>query len=330
MGMMQEAEAQITTHNLATENEGIPSVRTDSQEKELPAVAKPFVKWAGGKRWLLKSIHEYIPQELTEGKIKRYVEPFVGGGAVFFHIKEHYNIKEFIINDKGSELIETYRAIQKDVETVIELLSEIEKNYQNEGDYKRFYYEKRTKFNQIREEGGPELAALFIFLNKASYNGIFRLNQRGEYNVPVGYHKDFAETDKENLRKVSKTLQDVKILNKDFRELKAEITKDSFIYMDPPYTVAHENNGFIEYNKKIFSWEDQEALKEFAEKCVQKGARVMISNAKHENILDLYKEFKRYPLSRASLIGGKGAERKHINEALFLSYKPSNSEGLNG
>ena len=330
MVVMQETEAQITTHSLGTIIEAEPPViATFSQSKKISTPARPFIKWAGGKRWFLKVIDEYLPQELINGEIKRYVEPFVGGGAVFFHIKEHYDIKEFIINDKGAELIETYRAIQKDVDGVIERLLEIEENYKAEKDYKKFYYNKRRIFNEIKKEGGTELAALFIFLNKASFNGIFRLNQKGEYNVPVGYHDNFAETDRENLRAVSMALDGVSILNKDFREIRRRITKNSFVYIDPPYTVSHENNGFIEYNQKIFSWEDQTELKEFSEKCVEKGAWLMISNARHENILDLYKNgFTAHSLSRASLVGGKGAKREHINEALFLSYTIKSLEGI--
>ncbi len=321
MVVMQETEAKITTHSLGTKIEvSHPDIDTFSQSENTNKPAKPFIKWAGGKRWFLKIIDKYLPEELINGEIERYVEPFLGGGSVFFYIKENYDIKEFVINDKGAELIETYRAIQKDVDTVIEKLSEIEENYKAEKDYKKFYYNKRRRFNEIKKKAGTELAALFIFLNKASYNGIFRLNQRGEYNVPVGYHDNFAETDRENLRAVSMALDGVSILNKDFREIRRNINKNSFVYIDPPYTVSHENNGFIEYNQKIFSWEDQKALKRFSEGCIKKGARVMISNAQHENISKLYKNFKQYPQIRKSLIGGKGAERKDINEALFLSY----------
>jgi len=294
------------------------------------ATAKPFLKWAGGKRWFLKFIDKYLPKEIIVGDIKRYVEPFLGSGAVFFYIKEHYDVKEFVINDKGLELITTYRAIQKDVDTVIELLLAIEEDYQRETNYKKFYYDKRKRFNDIKKEEGVEIAALFIFLNKASYNGIFRQNQKGEYNVPVGYHKKFVVTDKENLKAVSLALDGVSILNEDFKKLYHKISDKTFVYIDPPYTVNHEKNGFIEYNQKIFSWDDQEKLKEFSDRCAKKGAKVMISNAKHKNILKLYKGFKVYSLSRHNVIGGKGAKREQVNEALFLSYEPNNLEGLNG
>ncbi len=299
------------------------------KKKESKIRAKPFVKWAGGKRWLIKNIEKYVPNELKNGKITKYVEPFVGGGSVFFYIFENYELEEYVINDACKELINTYKEIKRDVESVIDALSKMENEYLecDESEYKRYYYKKRKRFNKIKDlESTAELAALFIFLNKASFNGIFRMNSKGEYNVPVGYHDDFTKTDKENLRRVSEILQDVKILNKDFRDLEKEITKDSFVYMDPPYTGAHENNGFIEYNKKIFSWEDQKALKQLAEKKAKEGAKIMISNAKHKDILNLYSDFSAYFLSRASLIGGIGSQRKKMKNPTAASCGVSSLE----
>lgn len=268
--------------------------------KEKKLDIKPFLRWAGGKRWLIRHI-----ESIKEMKINNYFEPFLGGGSIFFNFENYENA---YLSDLNCELIETYKCLRDDVEKVIKKLN----SYSNE---EELYY----KIRKIRYDNEFDRAAKFIFLNKTSYNGIYRVNRQGEFNVPYGFRKkDIDLVDSDNLRRVSRKLQNVNIDCLDFSQIENKINKGDFIFLDPPYTVAHENNGFIQYNQKIFSVEDQVRLSKLVETIKEKEAFYILTNAKHKAILEIYKNIDDpIVLTRSSTIGGNGARREGFNEYIF-------------
>ena len=269
-------------------------------EKEIKPEIKPFLRWAGGKRWLIKHI-----EELKQLEINNYFEPFLGGGSIFFNIN---NFKNAHLSDLNIDLIETYNCIRDDVDRVISKLSTFINNEE------QYYLIRQTTYKDSFDR-----AAKFIYLNKTSYNGIYRVNQKGEFNVPYGFRKKSIDlVDSENLRKVSQKLKTANISCIDFAMIENNIQKGDFVFLDPPYTVAHENNGFIQYNQKIFSIEDQVRLSQLVEVIKQKEAYYVLTNAKHNAILEIYKNIDApIVLTRSSTIGGNGARREDFNEYIF-------------
>lgn len=260
---------------------------------------KPFLRWAGGKRWLIKYI-----DSIRELKINTYYEPFLGGGSVFFNID---NYKKAHLSDLNTELIDTYTTLRDNFEEVINKL----KTFKNT-EY-QYYKIRETQFENIIDR-----SARFIYLNKTSFNGIYRVNQKGEFNVPYGFRNNIDIIDVENLRKVSLKLQKTVLKCQDFDSIIMNIKKGDFIFLDPPYTVAHENNGFVQYNQKIFSLEDQIRLSKFVEMIKEKEAFYILTNAKHKAILEIYNNIdKPIILTRSSTVGGIGARREGFKEYLF-------------
>lgn len=262
---------------------------------------KPFLRWAGGKRWFTKYLNE-----LNGIEIKNYFEPFLGGGSVFFNLENYENA---FLSDLNAELIETYEVIRDEPMQIIAFLKEFKNS-------KEDYYRIRS----LKFESKIQRAAKFIFLNQTSFNGIYRVNRKGEFNVPFGNRskKDIVEED--NLLLVSKKLSKVTFTCCDFENSLEKINKGDLVFLDPPYTVAHENNGFIQYNQKIFSLDDQYRLAEFVKKIEKKGAFYILTNAKHDAILEIYKELGNpITLKRSSTIGGIGAKRgkEGFNEYIF-------------
>lgn len=271
-----------------------------TEKKELIENSKPFLRWAGGKRWLIKHI-----ESINNLKINNYFEPFLGGGSVFFNIP---NYKKAYLSDLNSELIETYNCLKNNVDEVISIL-ETFKNTEEE-----YYKIRGTSFDNVFER-----AAKFIYLNKTSYNGIYRVNKKGGFNVPYGFRKkDIDLVDVENLKNVSIKLKNVSIKCQDFDKISKSIKKGDFIFLDPPYTVAHENNGFIQYNQKIFSIEDQKRLSKLIEVIKEEEAFYILTNAKHNAILNIYNNIdKPIVLTRSSTVGGNGARREDFKEYIF-------------
>lgn len=271
-------------------------------KNKLEIKAKPFLRWAGGKRWLTKHINV-----INQLQVNNYYEPFLGGGSIFFYV-ENYNIAH--LSDLNFELIETYQCLRDDVNSVI---MELEKFDNNELEYYSVRSTNPTD-KTIR-------AAKFIYLNKTSFNGIYRVNKNGKFNVPYGFRKNIDIVDKSNLIKVSQKLKGTEIENHDFFDTENKIQKGDLVFLDPPYTVAHENNGFIEYNQKIFSIEDQYRLSLLIEKIKDIGAYYIMTNAKHQAILEIYKNIdKPITLSRSSTIGGIGAKRETYNEYIYSNF----------
>lgn len=262
---------------------------------------KPFLRWAGGKRWFTKYL-----KELNEIQINNYFEPFLGGGSVFFNLE---NFNNAFLSDLNAELIETYEVLRDDPIQIIAFLKELQNN-------KEDYYRIRS----YKFESQIQRAAQFIFLNQTSFNGIYRVNRKGEFNVPFGNRNKKDIVEEENLLLVSKKLQDVTFTCGDFENSIENINNGDLVFLDPPYTVAHENNGFIQYNQKIFSLDDQYRLAEFVKKIVEKGAFYILTNAKHNAILEIYKDLGNpITLKRSSTIGGIGAKRgkEGFNEYIF-------------
>mgnify|MGYP002545047498 FL=1 len=264
---------------------------------------KPFLRWAGGKSWLIK----YLDSIVRDYKFNCYHEPFLGGGSIFFYFASKMNTA--YLSDFNNELIDTYSAIKNDPDGVILHLEK----YVNTAEE---YYRIRA----LRPETLIEAAARFIYLNQTSFNGIYRVNTKGEYNVPYGNRtKDFIEADK--LRAASKMLQSAILQAEDFDCVRINVAPGDLVFLDPPYTVSHNHNGFIKYNQKLFSLEDQYRLKALIDFIKKKGAYYILTNAAHATIYEIFyeKDDRCLELSRASLIGGENAKRGKIQEYIFTN-----------
>ncbi|MCL1935849.1 MAG: Dam family site-specific DNA-(adenine-N6)-methyltransferase [Defluviitaleaceae bacterium] len=292
-------------------------------------IAKPFVKWAGGKGQLLEKIRHKYPNNLGTD-IKKYAEPFIGGGAVLFDILNSYNLEEVYISDINSELIYTYRAIKDNVNELIKMLTDFEREYLSENDDKRkiMYYEKRDRFNNIKSanQSGVELAALFIFLNKTCFNGLYRVNSKGEYNVPQGKYKNPCICDKDNLLLVSEKLRNVNIINGDYNMSSDFIDDVTFCYFDPPYRPLTETSSFTNYSENKFDDTEQEKLAKFINEMSERGAYILASNSDPKNIDEsddffdnLYKKYKILRVTANRAINSASDKRGLINELLIYS-----------
>lgn len=264
-------------------------------------VFKPFLRWAGGKTWLIK----YLDSIIGKAKFSGYHEPFLGGGAIFWELQPQ---KRIFLSDLNSELINTYIAIKEHPNKLIRML----RQHKNT---KEFYYEIRPK----KFEDPIERAAQFIYLNQTSYNGLYRVNLKGQYNVPYGFRtKNFIEEEK--LLWISDSLQNTAIKYGDFTCNQDEIRKGDLVFLDPPYTVSHNNNGFIKYNQTLFSIEDQYRLSNFIDYIKERKAFYILTNAAHYTILEIFNKNDRIlELSRSSLIGGENAKRGKISEYIFTN-----------
>jgi len=264
-------------------------------------MARPFLRWAGGKSWLLKHLKDLAPNL----NFKNYHEPFLGGAALFLFLQPQ---KKSYLSDLNSELIETYIAVRDDIENVISELKKF-KNTQEA------YY----KIRNSNYKSDYKRAARFIYLNQTSFNGIYRVNLDGVYNVPYGFRsKNFFEP--ENLIAVSENLKKSILKTGDFEIFKSKIQKNDFVFIDPPYTVTHNSNGFIKYNQKLFSLEDQYRLSSLVDYIKEKGAYYLLTNAAHQKIEEIFeKKDTKHLLKRASLIGGLKAKRGHYEEVIFTN-----------
>lgn len=288
-------------------------------------LAKPFVKWVGGKSQLLDEIREKYPQ-----KIEKYCEPFVGGGAVLFDILSKFQPKEVLINDINKELINTYAQIKNNCENLIDQLSEIQNRYRNQSleENKEFFYEKRNRYNEIKVNGNDaeklEKAALFIFLNKTCFNGLYRVNSKGKFNVPFNNAKNPLLCDEENLRACSILLQNVKMQSDDYKNCESFIDDKTFVYIDPPYRPLTQTAAFTSYSENGFSDKEQIELGRFIEEIASKGALILASNSdpknadENDNFFDeLYSHFEIERVSASRMINSNAKKRGAISELLI-------------
>jgi DNA adenine methylase len=249
--------------------------------------ARPFVKWAGGKSQILDEIRAKYPHGLGR-RIKKYAEPFVGGGAVLFDVLNHYSVEKAYISDINRELIHTYTTIRDNPADFIEALREMEIRYHEADDEKRkeIYYASRDKFNSLKfmMDTSVELAALFIFLNRTCFNGLYRVNSKGGYNVPQGNYKMPSICDESNIRAVSNKLQGVKIVHGDYHQSADFIDDETFAYFDPPYRPLSATASFTSYAQDRFYDNAQAELATFINEITLRGAYVLASNSDPTNI----------------------------------------------
>jgi len=263
---------------------------------------RPFLRWAGGKSWLLKHL-----TKVKNSHFNNYHEAFLGGGATyFFLVPEGHSY----LSDLNSELIETYQAIKENAEEVISKLS----LFKNE---EQVYYDTRNKIFDDKFER----AARFIYLNQTSFNGIHRVNLKGQYNVPYGFRKkDYIS--KDAIRAAAQALTNTTLFSGDFYLAIDNIKTNDLVFLDPPYTVSHNNNGFIEYNEKIFSLNDQIRLSNMIDDIKGKGAFYILTNAAHKTIDEIFeKGDKKLELKRGNSIGGTKAQRGQTTEYLFTNIE---------
>ena len=293
---------------------------------------KPFIKWVGGKGQLLSEINKLYPVELGKN-INKYAEIFLGGGAVLFDILSKYKLDEVYISDKNLELINTYKSIRDNVDILIKSLKEMEEQYipldnENRKDY---YYKKREEYNSLKinsEVNNIEKAVLFIFLNKTCFNGLYRVNKKGEFNVPMGAYKKPKICDEENLKNVSLTLRNVKIVYADYRKSEKFIDGKTFVYIDPPYRPLNITSSFTSYTENDFNDKEQIELAEYINVLNKKGAKIVISNSdpKNNDIDDNFfdKLYDNYNINRVKatrMLNSNASLRGAINELLITNYK---------
>jgi DNA adenine methylase len=261
----------------------------------------PFLKWPGGKRWLVANYGSLLPTEYNV-----YIEPFLGGGSVYFHLQP----ERAILGDLNEELITTYRAVRDDWAVVEALLSQHQALHS-----KRHYYEVRRS----KAADSCEAAARFIYLNRTCFNGIYRVNRHGRFNVPKGT-KNTVVLDTDDLRSTASLLKTAKLTRADFEELIDLAVQDDFVFADPPYTVTHSSNGFIKYNEKLFSWADQIRLADSVARALARGARIVVTNANHPAVGKLYKErcFCVRAVSRFSSVSGDPEGRDQFEELIAV------------
>ena len=292
-------------------------------------LARPFVKWAGGKGQLINTLDELFPKQLAESKIDVYIEPFVGGGAVLFHILQKYKIKKAIINDINKELINCYLCIKKDAEQVIKILKTLEKEYLTAEKRNEYYYKVRQRYNTITLNSHLdfEKCADFIFLNRTCYNGLYRVNKSGKFNVPHGRYKNPTICDQDNLRLCANLLQKVQIYHGDYTQVLKEYDEKTFIYFDPPYRPLVENNSFVSYDKNGFDDDDQLSLAKKFKELHEKKCFLMMSNSDPKNINkadnffdDLYSGFDIKRVYAKRMINCQSNKRGNITEIVVRNY----------
>jgi DNA adenine methylase len=292
---------------------------------------QPFVKWAGGKRQLIPEIEVRLPKGFGT-KIVKYAEPFVGGGAVLLYILNNYNLKGIFVSDINSNLINSYIMIKEHVEQLICLLLNMQKEYlalENE-QRKEYFYDKRKLYNEVKftETNDLQRAALFIFLNKTCFNGLYRENSQGLFNVPIGAYKKPIICDAENLMLLAQKLQNVDIVCGDFQCSKEFIDENTFVYFDPPYRPLNKTANFTSYSKDDFTDENQEALAMYFKLLHKKNAKLLLSNSDPHNIDvndnffdELYSGFIIDRIEAKRMINSKGSARGNIKELLIYNYE---------
>lgn len=264
-------------------------------------MSKPFLRWAGGKSWFT----DYFINLIKNINFNHYHEPFLGGAAIFFSVEAK---KRSYLSDLNEELINTYITVRDNPQEVIEAVRKF-------GRGEKEYYRVRN----LELHCNIEKAARFIYLNHTSYNGIYRVSKKGKYNVPYGKRDDWTIND-QIIIEASAKLKNTNIKCGDFTCNRYSIKPGDLVFLDPPYTVSHNNNGFIEYNQKIFALEDQYRLSKFIDQIKRKDAYYILTNAAHESIKEIFdKNDRRIELDRQSLIGGKNAKREKIKEYIFTN-----------
>lgn len=302
--------------------------------------AKPFLKWAGGKTQLISTIEDKFPNEIKNShKINKYFEVFIGGGALFFYLMNHYEVKESYIFDINKELILTYNVIKNNPFDLIELLSDFQREYipLEQEKRKKYYLNIRNHFNEHLKEFDYDnysdehitRASQIIFMNKTCFNGLFRLNRHNEFNVPHGRYKNPLICDDKNIKSVSKTLKNTTIINADYGASEDLIDDESLVYLDPPYRPLPSKSSFTTYAGFDFTDEHQKELAEFYERISDKGSKAILSNSDpknedpNDNFFDELYGREDFTIDRVKAkrsINSNGKNRGVINEILVRNY----------
>jgi len=301
--------------------------------------ARPFLKWAGGKTQLLAELSKRLPAEILEKRvIDRYLEPFVGGGAMFFYLKSQFEVKEAYLYDVNPELVVGYKTIQKSPQKLITRLKELENEYLIKDEKQRqiLFYSIRDLYNQQASEfdyskqrlNWVERSAYLIFLNKTCFNGLFRQNSKGSFNVPFGRYKNPTICDEENLVKVHLALKDTKIEVGDFSKSSRLVKPGTLIYLDPPYRPISTTSSFTSYAKTGFNDDDQRRLASFFDIMDKKGAYMLLSNSdpKNYNSADnffdeLYSKHRINRVLASRMINCDAKKRGVIQELIITNYQ---------
>lgn len=298
---------------------------TKIAEKEKLSL-KPFVKWVGGKGHLIDELNRLIVKKASQ----KYCEPMVGGGALFFNVLTTQSFEQLYVSDINSELINAYNVIKSNVSELVAKLTELQMTYlpMDESGRKYYYYLIRDKFNSLKlcNETKTDKAVYFIFLNKTCFNGLYRVNKKGEFNVPMGSYKNPTICDEVNLRNISKALQNVTIVCGDYELSQSFIDKDTFVYIDPPYRPISQTAGFTAYNTDSFDDDEQIRLSKFIDKINAVGARIVLSNSDPKNINpddnffdSLYSRYKIKRITANRSINSKADKRGQITELLITN-----------
>ncbi len=294
---------------------------------------KPFVKWAGGKGSLLSQLNRFYPFELKAGQIRRYVEPFVGGGAVLIDILQNYKVQEAYAFDINIDLINAYNVIKHNSEKLIQKLRKIEKEYLSLGqeDRKMYFYERRKQYNSYvprKNKESIKRAGEFIFLNRTCFNGLYRVNKSGKFNVPIGSYKNPTICDEINLRQLANLIQKVTFQCADYKKSMEYVTQDTFVYFDPPYRPLNDTSAFTSYTKEVFNDDNQRELAMFYKTLYTKEAKLMLSNSNPKNVNqqdvffeELYHDFYMDEIYAKRTINANWRGRGEIPEIIVTSYQ---------
>lgn len=262
---------------------------------------KPFLKWAGGKRWLSSS--GVLPET---GQYQRYIEPFLGSGAVYFHLRP----RTAVLADVNGELIHLYRTIRDNWAPFGVAMEQHQRQHCRE-----HYYAVRSSV----PSDDIARAARFLYLNRTCWNGLYRVNRKGNFNVPIGTKSTVLFSD-DDFESIATVLAKAELISSDFEPVIERAKAGDLVFVDPPYTVRHNLNGFLKYNESIFSWADQVRLSDCVKAAVKRGAAVIVTNANHECVVDLYKDAFAYrELTRASVLAASSARRGLTTEAIFFA-----------
>lgn len=292
--------------------------------------AKPFVKWVGGKGQLLSTFDHLLPENLSEIESLTYVEPFIGGGAMLFYmLKKFENIEHAIINDINGHLTTTYNVVKNNPDELIASLSGIHKEYigiSNEEGRKEFYLSMRDAFNK-GVSSDTETASIFIFLNKTCFNGLYRVNSKGEFNVPFGRYRNPVICDADTIHADSELLQRVDVLNGDFEDTEPFMTEKTFVYIDPPYRPLSSTSNFNSYTSGSFDDEEQIRLKRYIDRLSARKCLIMASNSdctrenpKDTFLNELYKDYFINRVHAARSVNSNPTKRGKITELLIRNY----------
>jgi len=292
---------------------------------------KPFLKWAGGKGQLIPEIEKYYPFEAE--KFVKYAEPFVGGGAVLFDVLGKYELEDVYISDINAELINTYRVIRDSVDELVSMLTALQSQFvQSDTERRKEYYlANRKRFNDLKIDSNEttciEKAALMIFLNKTCFNGLYRVNKKGFFNVPIGSYKNPLICDEANLYAVSKKLQKVTIVCGDYKQAASFIDERTFVYFDPPYRPITDTASFTAYTENNFADKEQIELARFVDEMSIKGAKIVVSNSDPKNYKTeddffdiIYSSHKIKRVEATRMINCNSRARGKIKELLISNY----------